>query len=170
MTAFLTSDSSVNASARRGFDAAKSQLMAKERECREHPAIQGILNAPGNSTVFHPCVISASGGMGPHFVQFLRESYERAKVTGCWNMAAQHDIESTWNTRAASTYWDMRLSAAVAVTAADVQNRLIRRDETLNLRVMDRQPHPNPNYAAYTRSAAQPTWRRQGTPRAGAMR
>ena len=28
----------------------------------------------------------------------------------------------------------MRLSAAVAVAAADVQNRLIRRDETLNLR------------------------------------
>ena len=169
-TAFLTSDSSVNASARRGFDAAKSQLMAKERECREHPVIQGILNAPGNSTVFHPCVISASGGMGPHFVQFLRESYERAKVTGCWNMAAQPDIESTWNTRVASTYWDMRLSAAVAVTAADVQNRLIRRDETLNLRVMGRQPHPNPNFAAYTRSAAQPAWRRPTTPRAGAMR
>ena len=104
--------------------------------------------------------------MGPHFVRFLRESYEQAKVTGFWNMAAQPDIESTRNTRAASTYWDMRLSAAVAVTAADVQNRLIRRDETLNLRVMGRQPHPNPNYAAYTR-AAQPAWRRQGTPRGG---
>ena len=115
-------------------------------------------------------MISASGGMGPHFVQFLRESYERAKVTGRWNMAAQPDIESTWNTRVASTYWDMRLSAAVAVTAADVQNRLIRRDETLNLRVMGRQPHPSPNYAAYTRSTSQPTWGRQGTPRAGAMR
>ena len=85
-------------------------------------------------------------------------------------MAAQPDIESTWNKRFASTYWDMRLSAAVAVTAADVQSRLIRRDEALNLRVMGRQHHPNPNYAAYTRSAAQPTWRRQGTPRAGAMR
>ena len=84
--------------------------------------------------------------------------------------AAQPDIESTWNTRAASTYWDMRLSAAVAVAAADVQNRLIRRDETLNLRVMGRQPHPNPNFAAYTRSAAQPAWRRPTTPRAGAMR
>ena len=134
-------------------------------------AIQGILNAPGNSTVFHPCVISASGGMGPHFVRFLRESYERAKVTGCWNMAAQPDIESTWKTRAASTYWDMRLSAAVDVTVADVQNRLIRRDETLNLRVMGRQPHPNPSYAAYTLSAAQPALRRQAAlPRAGAMR
>ena len=82
--------------------------------------------------------------MGPHFVQFLRESYERAKVTGCWKMAAQPDMESTSNTRAASTYWDVRLSAAVAVTAADVQSRLIRRDETLNLRVMGRQPTPTP--------------------------
>ena len=70
----------------------------------------------------------------------------------------------------ASTYWDMRLSAAVAVTAAEVQSRLIRRDETLNLRVIGRQPHPNPDYAAYTRGAAQPTMRRQATPRAGAMR
>ena len=93
--------------------------------------------------------------MGPNFVRFLRESYEQAKVTGFWNMAAQPDIESPRNTRVASTYWDMRLSAAVAVTAADVQNRLIRRDEALNLRVMGRQPHPDPNYAAYTR-AAQP--------------
>ena len=81
--AFLTSDSPVNASAGRGFDDAKSQLMAKERECREHSVKQGILNAPGNSTVvFHPFVFSAAGGMGPHFVQLLCESYERAKVTG----------------------------------------------------------------------------------------
>ena len=43
---------------------------------------------------------------------------------------------------------------------------IILRDETLNLRVMGRQPHLNPNYAAYTR-AAQPAWRRQGAPRAG---
>ena len=105
--------------------------------------------------------------MGPHFVEFLRESYERAKLSDCWNMAFHPDIESTWNTRVASTYWDMRLSTAVAVTAADVQNRLIQRDETLNLRLMGRQPHPNPNYAAYTRSAPQPSWRRQGAPRAG---
>ena len=55
-TVCLTSDSPVNASARRVFDAAKSRLMANERECREHPSIQGILNASGNSTVFHPCV------------------------------------------------------------------------------------------------------------------
>ena len=87
-------------------------------------------------------------------------------MTGFWNMTAQPDIEPTRNTWVAPTYWDMRLSAAVAVTAADVQSRLIRRDEALNLRVMGRQPHPNPNYAAYTR-AAQPAWRRQGTPRAG---
>ncbi len=63
----------------------------------------------------------------------------------------------------------MRLSAAVAVAAA-VQNRLIRRDKTLNLRVMGRQPHPNPDYVAYTRSAAQPAWRWPTTPRPGAMR
>ena len=62
----------VSFSARRGFDAAKSQLMAKERECRENPATQLIPNAPGNLAVFHLCMISASGGMGPQFVRFLR--------------------------------------------------------------------------------------------------
>ncbi len=45
-TVFLTSESSVNASARSGFDAAKSQLMAKERECHENPVIQGTLRQP----------------------------------------------------------------------------------------------------------------------------
>ena len=101
-----------------------------------------------------------------------RQRESRQKAGSVLNVLCEGEslVHSTWNTRVASTYWDMRLGAAVAVTAADVQNRLIRRDETLNLRVMGRQPHPNPNYAAYTRSAAQPTWRQQGTPRAGAMR
>ncbi len=114
--------------------------------------------------------ISASRGMGPHFMHFFRESYERAKVAGCWYMAAQPDIEPTWNTGAASTYWHMRLCAKFAVAAADVQSHLIRRDEILNFRVMGRQPHSSPNYAVYARSAAQLAWRRQGTPRAGVMR
>ena len=101
--------------------------------------------------------------MGPHFVQFLRESYEKAKLIGCWNMAAQPDIESTWNTRVASTYWDMRLCTAVEVSAADVQNRVIRRDETLNLRLMGRSLTRTQTFAAYTRNAVQPSWRRLGT-------
>ena len=49
---------------------------------------------------------------------------------------------------------------------ADVQNRLIRCDETLNLRAIDRLPHPSHNYEAVMRSTTQSAWRRQGAPRA----
>jgi hypothetical protein len=49
---FLASDSPVNSSARRWVDAAKSQLMVNKRECREYPAIQGLLKeAAGYSTL-----------------------------------------------------------------------------------------------------------------------
>ena len=44
----------------------------------------------------------------------------------------------------ASTYWDMRLSAACAATDAEFQNRLMARDQTLNL------PRPDPNRVPYS--------------------
>jgi len=42
-------------------------------------------------------------------------------------------LESTWNTRHASMYWDMLLSVACAATYAFAQNRIIYRDRTLNM-------------------------------------
>ena len=38
-----------------------------------------------------------------------------------------------------------RLSVACAATDAEFQNRLMARDQTLNLPVMERQPHSDPN-------------------------
>ena len=43
----------------------------------------------------------------------------------------------------------MRLSIACAATDAEYQNRIILHDNTLNLPVVARQPHPDPNYASF---------------------
>jgi len=43
----------------------------------------------------------------------------------------------------------MRLSIACAATDAEYQNRIILHDSTLNLPVVARQPHPDPNYAPH---------------------
>ena len=52
----------------------------------------------------------------------------------------------------ASSFWDMRLGlcTASAATDAEFQNRIILHDNTLNLNVVARQPHPDPNYAPHT--------------------
>ena len=55
---------------------------------------------------------------------------------------------STWHIIAA--FWDMRLSIACVATDAEYQNRIILHDNTLNLPVVARQPHPDPNYASFT--------------------
>ena len=56
----------------------------------------------------------------------------------------------TWNTMVASSFWDMCLSIACAATDAEFQNRILLRDNTLNLLVVARQPHPDPNYAPHS--------------------
>ncbi len=44
----------------------------------------------------------------------------------------------------------MRLSTAYAATDAEFQNRIILQDSTLNLHVVARPPHPDPNFAPHT--------------------
>ena len=44
----------------------------------------------------------------------------------------------------------MRLSIVCAATDAEFQNRIILHDNTLNLDVVARQPHPDHNYAPHT--------------------
>ena len=78
-------------------------------------------------------------------VEFLKSVYERAQSVDKFDMRRQPKVVHTWNTSMASTYWDMRLSVACAATDAEFQNRLMARDQTLNLPVMERQPHPDPN-------------------------
>ena len=53
----------------------------------------------------------------------------------------------------ASSFWDMRLSIA---TDAEFQNRIILHDNTLNLHVVARQPHPDPTTRHTRRRASSP--------------
>jgi len=85
----------------------------------------------------------------PHrdpMVAFLKEVYSRAMEADKLFMS-QHPALHTWNTAMASSFWGMRLSIACAATDADYQNRIIILDNTLNLPVVARQPHLDPNYA-----------------------
>ena len=65
-------------------------------------------------------------------------------------MSQQPALRHTWNTMVASSIWDMRLSIACAATDAENQNRIILHDNTLNLPVVAREPHPDPKYAVHT--------------------
>ena len=96
--------------------------------------------------------------MGPSMVAFLKEVYGRAKEADKFLMSRQPALKHSWNTMIASSFWDMRLSIACAATDAEYQNRIILHDNTLNLPVVARQPHPDPNYAphAVARHAALP--------------
>ena len=53
----------------------------------------------------------------------------------------------------------MRLSIACAAADAEYQNRILLRDNTLNLPVMAQQPHPDPNYAPRFRRPEDQPWR-----------
>ena len=126
-------------------------LRQREAEKRALPAAQRILNEEGSFTSFVPFVMSSSGGFGPAARTFLKTLYKTARAAGRWDMANQRGVIATWNTRQASTYWDMRLSLACTVASAEVVGRLIVRDENLNL-VVDprrRQPSLDPNYPGY---------------------
>ena len=88
--------------------------------------------------------------MGPSMVAFLKEVYSRAKEADKFLISRQLALKHSWNTMVASSFWDMRLSIACAATDAEYQNRIILHDNTLNLPVVARQPHPDPNYAPHT--------------------
>ena len=83
-------------------------------------------------------------------VAFLKGVYGRAKKIERFLMSQHPALRYSWNTMAASSLWDMRLSIACAGTDAEYQNGIILRDSTLNLPVVARQPHSDPNHAAHT--------------------
>ena len=89
--------------------------------------------------------------MGPSIVAFLKQAYGRAKEADKFRMSQQPALKHSWTTMVASSFWDMRLSIACAATDAEQhQNRIILHDNTLNLPVVARQPHPDPNFASFT--------------------
>jgi len=83
-------------------------------------------------------------------VAFFKEVCGRAKEADKFLMSQQPALRHSWNTMVASSFWDMRLSIACAATDAEHQNRIILHDNTLNLPVVARQPHPDPNFASFT--------------------
>ena len=64
--------------------------------------------------------------------------------------SGQPGVHTTWNALYASTYLDMRLGFAGAAKDAEVQSSILLRDQTRNLVVVGRQPHPDPNFASYS--------------------
>ena len=111
--------------------------------------VQRLLNEAGNCTIFTPIVMSAYGAMRPSMVAFLIGVYGRAKEVEKFLMSQQPALRYTSNTIEVSSFWDMRLSIACAATDAEYQNRILLRDNTLNLPVVARQPHPDPSHAAH---------------------
>ena len=91
-------------------------------------------------------IMSACGAMGPSMVAFLKEVCGQAKEADKFLMSQQPALKHSWNTMVASSFWDMRLSIACAATDAEHQNRIILHDNTLNLPVVARQPHPDPKH------------------------
>jgi hypothetical protein len=146
----IGSDTSLGRGARAGLDGVNAQLRAREEDKRNHSVVQRLLNEAGNHTIFTPIVMSACGAMGPSMVAFLKEVYGRAKEADKFLMSQQPALRHSWNTMVASSFWDMRLSIACAATDAEHQNRIILHDNTLNLPVVARQPHPDPNFASFT--------------------
>ena len=82
-------------------------------------------------------------------VAFLKEVYGRAKEADKFLLSQQPALKHSWNTMVASSFWDMRLSISCAATDAEYKNRIILHDNTLDLPVVARQPHPDPNYASH---------------------
>ena len=109
-----------------------------------------LLIEAGNNIIFTPVVVSACGAMGPSMVAFLKVAYGRAKEADKFLMSQQQTLKHTWNMMVASSFWDMHLRIACAANDAEYQNRILLRDNTLNLPVVARQPHRDPNHEAYT--------------------
>ena len=65
-------------------------------------------------------------------------------------MSRQPALKRSWNTMVASSFWDMCLSIACTATDAEYQDRINLHDNTLNLPVVARQPHPDPNYVPHS--------------------
>ena len=144
-----------NTSQRRGGGAegAEAALRQCEADKRGLPIGLQIQNELGSNTTFVPFVMSSAGGFGPAARTFLKYLYKTSRERGRWLMASgQPQVQASWNTLYASTYWDMRLSMACTATPAEVVGRLVVRDINLNMETDgSRQPLRNPNITAHGR-------------------
>ena len=146
----VNTDSATTQRLRGDFGAVEAALRAREAEKRALPIARQIQN-DGSNKVFVPFVMSSAGGFGPDARKFLKFLYKSSRGRSCWGIGSgQPQIQSTWNTLLASTYWDMRLSMACTAMSAEVVGRIIVRDFNLNLATNgSRQPPSDPNTPAY---------------------
>ena len=146
----VNTDSATTQRRRGDFGAVKAALKTCEAEKRALPIARQIQN-DGSNKVFVPFVMSSAGGFGPDARKFLKFLYKSSRERNCWEIGSgQPQIQSTWNTLLASTYWDMRLSTACTASPAEVVGRIIVRDFNLNLATDgSRQPLSYPNAPAY---------------------
>jgi len=95
--------------------------------------------------------MSSAGVLGPDARKFLKFLYKSSRERNCWGVGSgQPQIQSTWSTLFASTYWDMRLSMACTAMPAEVVGRIIVRDFNPNLATDgSRQPLSDSNVPAY---------------------
>ena len=157
-TVVVAANSAVFAHANPEYGAVERLIKQRVEEKRTIPVAESIVR--DSNIKYVPFVVSTNGGIGRSAGEFLNMIYKKAKANDRWIMAIEQPaLESTWNTLYASTYWDMRFSVAVAATDALYQNRIIMRDETLNLPTNGRrQPSKDPNASLY--EVKTPAWGR----------
>ena len=151
----VDSDTSINAGSRaEDIDAILSAEEAKRK--RENKVILGLQNERGNNIIFVPFVMASTGGFGGEARSFLKTIFNASKLAGKFHLGVgerslSRPLDTTWNTAVASRYWEMRLSVAVTLADASLRKSLVERDLSSGLRVVGRQPHPDPNYSTFAR-------------------
>jgi len=156
-TCAMGGSSAVFDSARPDYDQVERLMEAAMRDKERNPVMDRLVRGGGGDkkTRYVPFILTTGGAFHSKAQKFLNEVYEIAKKGKKIDMAiGQAGIESTWNTRHASMYWDMRLSVACAATDAQAQNRIIYRDRTLNMDSNSRWQGMDPNAAPYETAVA----------------
>jgi hypothetical protein len=103
--------------------------------------------------------MASTGGFGGEARSFLKTIFNASKIAGKFHLGIGErslfrPLDTTWNTAVASRYWEMRLSVAVTLADASLRKSLVERDLSNGLRVVGRQPHPDPNYSTFARPNA----------------
>jgi hypothetical protein len=149
----VDSDTSLRAGSR--VEDVEAILTAEEvKRKRENKVMQGLQNERGNNIIFVPFVMASTGGFGGEARRFLKTIFKASKLAGKFHLgigerSLTRPLDTTWNTAVASRYWEMRLSVAVTLTDASIRRSLVEQDLSRGLRVVGRQPHPDPNYSTF---------------------
>jgi hypothetical protein len=106
-------------------------LRAREQETQPSRHSEDIKRS-GKQHHFHPHRFFGLWSNGPFDGGLPGGCLRTDKAVGKFKRTQQPDMKYTWNTMAASSFWDVRLSVACTATDAEFQNRIIIRDHTMN--------------------------------------